>query len=382
MPRVRTEDTIESYGLERLTNNLIPAENQGDPPLSHVNEYAELKQIVKQRGLLEKQPLYYTYKIFLTLCLLAVSLALIVLIGNHWLQLLNAAFLAFVFGQISFIGHDVGHQQIFHRPWKNDVIGLIVNFLLGLSRTWWIDKHNRHHSNPNQLMLDPDTFIPVLAYSQEQARTREGFLRFMVRFQAFFFLPLLSLQAIGVRLASTQYLMHKRAKYALVEPLLMGIHVVAYLSLVFYLLNVWHAVLFILIHQLLFGLYLGTVFAPNHKGMPILEEDSEMEFLRMQVLTARNITAHPLTDFWYGGLNYQIEHHLFPNMPRNKLRDAQKIVEAFCKERSILYYETNVVRSYQEILRYLYAMSAPLREPRDPGLSNAIPFSGGGEQNP
>jgi fatty acid desaturase len=88
-----------------------------------------------------------------------------------------------------------------------------------------------------------------------------------------------------------------------------------------------------------------------------------------QILTARNVKAHPVVDFWYGGLNYQIEHHLFPTMAENKLREAQKIVRAFCEEHHILYHETSVVRSYAEILQYLHLISAPLRwRPLESGI--------------
>jgi fatty acid desaturase len=104
------------------------------------------------------------------------------------------------------------------------------------------------------------------------------------------------------------------------------------------------------------------VFAPNHKGMEILDSESRLDFVRRQVLTSRDVTAGPLTDFWYGGLNYQIEHHLFPSMPRNKLKEAQVIVRAFCEERGIPYRETGAMQSNREILQYLHQVSAPLRE--------------------
>ena len=334
----------------------------GEPSqFARTDEFAELKRLVKQRGLLEKQPTYYAYKIILNLGLLAMSLTFMVVVGNLWLQLLNAAFLAFVFAQISFIGHDAGHQQIFRSTRRNDIAGLIINLLLGLSRTWWVEKHNKHHSNPNQPGLDPDTFIPVMAFSEQQARTRQGFWRFMVKYQAYFYFPLLSLQSLGVRLASLQYLMHNRAKYRFTEPLLMAVHLVLYLGLAFYLMSIWQAVLFVLVHQLLFGLYSGSVFAPNHKGMPMLAKDSQMDFLHRQVITARNLKSHPFTDFWYGGLNYQIEHHLFPGMARNKLKEAQKIVEAFCQSHSISYYETGMLKSQREILQHLHRVSSVLR---------------------
>jgi fatty acid desaturase len=108
-------------------------------------------------------------------------------------------------------------------------------------------------------------------------------------------------------------------------------------------------------------LYAGSVFAPNHKGMPVLERQAPLSFLERQVLTARNVRAHPLTDFWYGGLNYQIEHHLFPTLPRNQLGAAQTIVRAFCTTHHIAYHETGMIASYREILRHLHDVGAVLR---------------------
>jgi fatty acid desaturase len=119
---------------------------------------------------------------------------------------------------------------------------------------------------------------------------------------------------------------------------------------------------FIFLQQALFGLYMASVFAPNHKGMLIIRKDEVIDFLRLQVLTARNVRAHPITDFWYGGLNYQIEHHLFPSMARNQLREAQKIIRQFCDDLEISYHETSMFRSYVEILEYLHEVSAPLRQ--------------------
>ena len=122
----------------------------------------------------------------------------------------------------------------------------------------------------------------------------------------------------------------------------------------------WQALLFFVIHRALFGLYLGSVSAPNHKGMLVSDKDTQLDFLHQQVLSSRNVRAHPVTDFWYGGLNYQIEHHLFPTIPRNKLGEAQQIVKAFCKERAIPYHEAGFLQSYREIFQHLHQVSALL----------------------
>ncbi len=334
---------------------------------SQANQYAELKRLVKQEGLLDQQLAYFAGKSMLTFGLLALSLALLLILDNTWLQLLNAAYLAFVFVQIALLAHDCGHKQItFRAAWKNDLLTLVLgNLLLGVSRQWWIDKHNEHHGHPNQIDVDPDIDIPLLAFEEEQALDKRGLARFVVKYQAFLIFPLSLLQSISMQRSSIEFLMEKKARRAWAEALFMGLHFVLYFGLLFSVLEPLQAVLFVAVHRGLYGMYIVSIFAPNHKAMPLLEQDSEEDFLRRQVLTSRNVFAHPVTDFWYGGLNYQIEHHLFPRMPRNKLRAAQPIIKDFCRTRSIAYHETGVLQSYKEILQHLHEVGAPLRQDAD-----------------
>src|SRR5918993_3928167 len=147
----------------------------------------------------DPRPAYYAGKISLTLGLLAVSLTLLLILDNPWLQLLNAAYLAFVFVQISLVAHDCGHRQFsFHASRKNDWATLIFgNLLLGVSRQWWIDKHNEHHGHPNQIDVDPDVDIPLLAFEEEQAFDKRGLARFAVQYQAYLIFPLSLLQHLA-----------------------------------------------------------------------------------------------------------------------------------------------------------------------------------------
>jgi fatty acid desaturase len=360
---------------DRLSSTDAPGET---PAASHVqgsafhlrtNQYAQLKRLIKKNGLLDRQPAYYAAKTGFTLGLLAVSLALLFVLSETWFQLLNAAYLAFVFVQISLLAHDFGHRQFsFRSPWKNDWLTLIFgNLLLGISRQWWIDKHNEHHGHPNQMDLDPDVDIPLLAFEEEQALDKRGLARFVVKYQAALIFPLSLLQAISMLRSSLEFLAAKKAKSTLVEALTICVHFALYFALLFSVLEPLQALLFVAVHRGLFGTYLVSIFAPNHKAMPLLERHSKVDFLRRQVLTSRNVIAHPITDFCYGGLNYQIEHHLFPRLPRNKLREAQPIIRGFCRDHCIAYHETSVLQSYKEILRHLHAVGAPLREARKAG---------------
>jgi fatty acid desaturase len=325
-------------------------------------QYGVLKAQVKQEALLEKQPLYYTIRILFNLSLLALSIYFLWAVDNFALQLLNAGFLAFVYGQIAFVGHNSGHRQVGQTAWQDEVLNLShFGLLLGLSRSWWVDKHNEHHGNPNVLDMDPDIDFPVLVFTEEQALEKRGIFRFIVAYQAWFFPLLTSFVPYNMRVHSVLKLLRGEAKYPRTEALLMVVHFVLYFGLLFTWLPAWQAIVFAVTHQALVGWYMAAVFAVNHKGMPVLEKDHDLDFLRLQVLTSRNIRSHPLIDFFYGGLNYQIEHHLFPTMPQNKLRRARELTMAYCQEQGIPYHETGFVEGLVEVLQHLHHVSAVLR---------------------
>jgi fatty acid desaturase len=284
---------------------------------TEAGDFAELTRTIREQGLLEKQLGYYTFKILSTLAMLSLSISLLIVVENFWFQLFNAAFLAFVFGQIGYVGHDAGHLGVCRSIRGNRIIGYGVNFLISLSQSWWITQHNQHHRTPNDLDDDPHTLIPLLAFSVENARRKRGMLRFLVGYQAFYFVPLLLLEGVGIRLASFQFLVGTRkARLWGPEIGLMALHFILYFGLLFYALSPGEALAFAAVHQGLFGLYYGLIFAPNHKGMLILDKNNPLDFVRTQVLTTRNVRPSVLVDLMYGGLNYQIEHHLFTMMPR------------------------------------------------------------------
>ena len=325
-----------------------------------LNEYVELKRRIKEKGLLNKQQNYYLYKILGTLGALLIGMIVLFSIKNTWVQVIDAVYLAIVFAQIGFIGHDAGHRQIFVSTWKNEVLGIIFgNFLVGMCNTWWVEKHNEHHSHPNEIDMDPDLNIPFLCFTPEDAREKRGIERFIMHHQSYLFFPMLFFVALDMKRVSIIYLLQERkqVKYFLAEILLICAHIVLPVGVLIWQLGFWPAVLFLAVNQGLLGFILGSAFAPNHKGMPMLPSNSKLDFLRKQVLTARNIEAGWFPDFWYGGLNYQIEHHLFPSLPRNKLGQAQTIIKEYCAECSISFAETSMFGSYKAILQVLSGVS-------------------------
>jgi fatty acid desaturase len=332
-------------------------------PKGRWGEYTQLSRQIKQAGLLERRHGWYAGKIGLNLALLAVGWVTFAVIGESWWQLVTAAYLALVFTQVAFVGHDAGHRQIFRSRRANDLVGLLhANLLVGVSFDWWVGKHNAHHTNPNDEDLDPDISITALAFTADQASSKHGLVRWVARYQAFLFFPLLLLEAAHLHLASIKAIVRGGSGRAnVVEGLLLLVHLAGYLTALWLVLSPVQALVFVVVQQGLFGLYLGCSFAPNHKGMPTLTQADELDFLRRQVLTSRNVRGSRLVDFLLGGLNYQIEHHLFPNMPRPNLRSAQPLVRAFCRQHGLVYVEASLVGSYGEALRHLHTVGVPLR---------------------
>jgi fatty acid desaturase len=329
------------------------------------SDYAVLCRQIKDAGLLGRRPGFYTVKIAVNMVLLAAGGTAFVLLGRSWWQLLVAVFLAFVFTQIAFVGHDAGHRQIAGSRRVNDLLGVVHgNLFVGLSYGWWVTKHNRHHANPNHESRDPDVGGgAVLALTTGHAQARRGMAgRVLARSQAYLFFPMLLLEGLHLHVASIRALVGGPARRSrIAEALLLGGHVAGYLTALFVVLSPAQAVAFILVHQCLFGLYMGCSFAPNHKGMPTLTDETNLDYLRRQVLTSRNIRGGRFTDYALGGLNYQIEHHLFPSMPRPALRRAQSFVRAHCRAHELPYLESTLLGSYTQVLRHLHAVAAPLR---------------------
>jgi fatty acid desaturase len=321
------------------------------------SDYARLSRQVRQAGLLDLRTGHYAWRITITVGLLLAGWAAFLLVGDSWWQLLVAAYLAVMFTQLGFLGHDAGHRQISGSRRVSYVLGILLgNLGIGLSYGWWVSKHNRHHANPNTEGADPDIMMRALAMTARQAATSRGLAQLVFRCQAYLFFPMLLGEAASLHVASIRAVAERAGRRRPAEAVLLGLHIAGYLAVVFVVLSPVKAIIFILVQQGLFGFYMGASFAPNHKGMPILQPEGEHDFLRRQVLTSRNVRGGWFTDLALGGLNYQIEHHLFPSMPRPSLRRSRALIREFCRQEGLPYCEASLLGSYARALGYLNAV--------------------------
>jgi fatty acid desaturase len=340
------------------------------PDIRRGSDFTALVKAVRAAGLLDRRLPAYGVRAAFTLAGYVATCLAIAWLGNSWYQLVTAAVFALVWGQIAFLGHDAGHQAIFAARRWNDALGRTLgNLLVGLSYGWWVDTHNRHHANPNHEDHDPDIGDGVLAFTTAQAAKHRGPIsRFIVRRQAWLFFPLLTLEGISLHVDSVTAVGTGRYRSARggsrrFEALGLTVHIVLYIGLLLLVMSPEKVLAFVAVHQAMWGLYMGSTFAPNHKGMQIIGPGESLDFLRRQVLTSRNVRGGMLTDLALGGLNYQVEHHLFPNMPRGALRHAQPLVRAHCQAVGLPYCEMSLLGSYRVALKHLNTIGAPLRAP-------------------
>ena len=331
------------------------------------DDYATLRRMVRSAGLLNPQPVYYSWKSFITLGPFVLAYYLAITVDNSTLLALSAVLVGITAAQVGLLGHDIGHRQVVHdRGIRHALSLLMANLLLGVSYTWWTTKHNKHHSSPNQVGEDPDVNFATLAFSESQTHHRSPISKASIAIQAYLFPVMLLAQSLNMRFHTIQHLRRGAAPYRNWEALSLLVHYTMYILVLTQVGGLFPAIMFAVIHHAVLGVYNGLVFAPNHKGMLMLEPGERMDFLREQVLTARNVRPNPLIDFVYGGLNYQIEHHLFQDMPRNRLREVRPMVQKFCSDLGIAYEEVGFRQAYVAIAQHLHDIGEPLRETDPP----------------
>ncbi len=280
-----------------------------------------------------------------------------------------------------FLGHDAAHRQIFESGRWNDWSSLIIaNLYAGMSYGWWQHKHSRHHAKPNQVAADPPDIATdvIVFHTEELAAARTGLTGWLTRRQGWlFFPPVLLLEGLNLHVSGGVKTIFGRGpvKRRPVEIVFITLRLGGYLALVFWMLPVGMA--FAFLGGAAGGCSVctwGAVFAPNHKGMPLVPRDARIDFLRRQVLMSRNIRGNRVIDTFMGGLNYQIEHHLFPSMPRPNLRRLRPTVRAFCSEHGIAYTETSLHGSYGIVIRHLNKVGIAATDPLPVPTGCAVPL--------
>ncbi|MBN9153225.1 MAG: acyl-CoA desaturase [Microbacterium sp.] len=335
------------------------------PPLTHA--FTDISRVARESGLLRRTPWFYGLVGTAIALGFAACIAGSVLLGHSWFQLLIAAALGILFTQVAFLAHEAAHRQILSSGPANDRLARFLgNGVVGMSYSWWATKHTRHHANPNRVGKDPDIDVDTISFLDEDAAAARGLRRAITRRQGWLFFPLLTLEGLNLHALALRHLFGRQSvEKRGTEFALLALRFAIVLTPIFLLLPLGMAAAFLGVQLAVFGIYMGASFAPNHKGMPVIARDAKLDFFSKQVRTSRNVSGGWWATWLMGGLNYQVEHHLFPNMPRPHLAKAREIVIDQCRALDVPYTETTLWRSYGIVISYLNEVGLAARDPFD-----------------
>lgn len=318
--------------------------------------YRELSQHVRKEGILDRAYGYYATLALIIFSAFFFSLYQLITTTNPG----HLIFWSFVFGffatQISGFLHDAGHRAIFASTRMNDIIGFIAGGILATDFASWKYRHNTHHAHPNEEDVDPDIVgWLVISFTKKHFLSKKGLSRIFAPYQAYFYYPTMLLYNFGLRLYGIGYYKKKNLfkPKIILQVLLYGLGIFVWFVLPFIIFPLGKAILVFAVVNIIMSAYLMNIIAPNHKAMPKFAKGIKLSFLDQQILTSSNVYGNWLNDFFYMGLNYQIEHHLFPNCPRNKLSKIAPFVREICRKRRLAYTEVGFIQSNKNILAEL-----------------------------
>jgi fatty acid desaturase len=338
-----------------------------------VQALRDLRIRLDERGLLKPSHFWTRKLLFWVPAFFLSYLGLLLLpFGVVWVALALAASVGLL--TMGYAGHDAGHYALSKRRWVNDLWGQFgMTFLCGMSFGFWRSRHNAHHVHCQEVGGDPDMHFGVLfSVYPESANWHTPLGRLFLRIQKWAFWPLSSFYWVALRYDGVRDLF-QRPKETKVDRFLMPLHWIVLLVVPGLVFGWSAALLAYLTVSCISSLMTASVFIPNHIGMRRLGPDHGIGYLEQQITTSRNISNPRLLDFYYGGLNSQIEHHLFPRVAHNRYRDMRATVRTFCEERGIAYEEVSLYRALASVGNHLGDMTAAYRASRP---DCALPQSG------
>lgn len=368
------DESVVPTGL--LANKLKPEEQK-----KFESAYRELRAKIVTAGLYNASPIYYVWKVLSNFGILALSVACAVTTDSLLINVIGALLLGLFWQQSGWLAHDFLHHQVFKNRTYGDLMGLVLGGVSqGFSVQWWKSKHNSHHAVPNLHASSPDAAdgdpdidtMPLLAWSLKMAESVKDskFGRFMISFQSVFYFPLLLFARLawahqswvfvfggfGQHSVKASHIDRKKMRYPLLEKLALIAHYAGLLLIMSYMAPV-NAALYFIIAQLSCGIFLALVFGLGHNGMAVYPANQRPDFWKLQVTTTRNVTSNWFVDWFCGGLHYQVDHHLFPSIPRHNLKKVHALVESFCKEHGVTYHEADMWTGTKEVLSHLSFVS-------------------------
>ncbi len=256
------------------------------------------------------------------------------------------------------MGHEGSHRGLSDSAWRNDLMfNITFPLFSGVSGRYWHWKHDvQHHAHPNVAEMDPDILLWPMASTAIEHR-RSGPIRqwYQRNFQGATFWPLCFMLVWSMRGSAVAFLAREvREKGVtrdwLVDASLMSAHAVAWLVLPTLFFGPWALALYAGVWTIV-GIVLSLIFAPAHIGLPVVTDTKDT--WRLQFETTRNLILPRWMSFFFIGLDYQLEHHLFPKIPHQRLPEVAKITRAWAAKNGVPYQEITYGAAVMDVTRFM-----------------------------
>jgi delta8-fatty-acid desaturase len=370
-----------------------------------VREFRELRQRMQDLGLFEIHRGFFVRKFVAFMLLLLGAVLCAHTSGTAgcthpmaW-TLAGGVLLGFFFQQLAGIGHDVGHNSVVHYTFCDRLLGLVVgNLLTGISIGWWKKSHNIHHTVPNSVDYDPDIqHLPILAVTEHFfanvfSKYHDWTLRFgsveqfIVGYQHFLFVPVMAVARFNLYIQSLLFLAGFNSKTHSVRW-----RIGELISLVgFYIWMTWlhtllpsiaHVLVFLFVSHAIAGL-LHIQITISHFSMDFYNgvtfQNDSQSWCQTQLATTMDVDCPEWLDWFHIGLQFQVEHHLFPRLPRHNLRTVQGLIKPFCKKHGLRHHDVPWFQAIGETLSQLRRVARLAREsdPADVKFKDSILYAG------
>ncbi|TPX33599.1 hypothetical protein SmJEL517_g03523 [Synchytrium microbalum] len=323
-------------------------------PSKASRDFLALEARLQKEGYFETNYWFYVREFIKTCILTSLAVWLLVKGRPGWFEVVASCLtLAAMWHQVAFVAHDAGHNGITHNRYIDGAIGtLVANFVGGLSIGWWKSSHNVHHIVTNDPEHDPDIqLLPFFAvttrlFTGVYSTYYKAFLEFdlpaklLIRFQHLYYYIILGFGRFNLHALSISHLSKNNQvnPYRMHEIALTSIFWCWYLYLLSYVPTWPMVVVYVLLgHIATFLLHVQITL--SHYGMSCEEHAEDEEFAVKALRTTMNVDCPWYIDWLHGGLQFQVEHHLFPRMPRHNLRKVRPFVRQYAKDNGITYVE-------------------------------------------
>ncbi|XP_003224189.1 acyl-CoA (8-3)-desaturase [Anolis carolinensis] len=354
----KNENLVKKYMNSLLIGELAPDQSGCEPTKNEmlIHEFRELHDTVKKTGLLKTN---YPFFIFMFLHAFLLDIAawfIIWYFGNSWVPFL-AGIAAFTIAQnqYGYLQHDLGHVSVFQKPKWNRLAHLVVaGVLKGGPPSWWKHMHNQHHAKPNCFRKDPDLNMHPLLFSLgktlsvELGKKKKKYMPYQHQHKYFIILAPMTF-VVFVQVIIFRFAIQRKKWLELLLVVLYNIRVcLMYIPL----MGFKSFMAFYWLARFLESTWFLWISQMNHIPMNI-DYDQNLDWVSAQLAATCNVDQSWFNDWLSGHLNFQIEHHLFPTMPRHNYWKVAPLVKSLCAKHGIKYQCKPLLTAFADILRTL-----------------------------